>query len=225
MRPLAYGAAGNYAIPRAMEIEIPATELTAVFSHRKIVVRNSIGRESIKHPWYRQVSPAAASLLSVEEVRPRDGFDFLIGRPVQLPLGVIRQYAQAHHPIDLFEYLSIAVQTGVMTPIEVREFSLSTVLIPGGCELGIYPTAWLSPTLRKLEVLGRRFITRCEERIRSYDSYQVRAVGFLAERVGSYLLLKELQSRYPQGVPPGVIGCLCAIVPDGEEYDIATVSK
>jgi hypothetical protein len=180
MRPLAYGAAGNYAIPRAMETEVPPTELTAVFSRRKIVVRNSIGRESIKHPWYRQISPTVASLLSVEEVRPRDGFDFLIGRPMELPMGVIQQYARAHHPIDLFEYLSIAVQTDVMTPAEVREFSLNKVFIPGGCELGIYPTAWISATLRKLEVLGRDFIARCGERIRNYDSYQVRAVGFLA---------------------------------------------
>ena len=146
MRLLAYGAAGNYAIPRAMELEAPATELTAVFSQRKIVVRNPIGRASISHPWYRQISPTVASLLPLEEMRPREGVDFLIGQPVHFPLGVIQQYAQAHHAIDLFEYLTIAVQMNVMTPLEVQEFSLNTVLIPGGCELGIYPTAWIAST-------------------------------------------------------------------------------
>ena len=225
MRPLAYGAAGNYAIPRAIELEAPATELTGVFSHRKIVVRHSMGREAAKYPVYREISVAAAMGLSVEDVSPQEGNEFLIGAPIQFPQGVILQYAQMHHAIDLFEYLSIAVQIGVMTPNDVREFSLNTTFIPGGCELGIYPTAWLHATLKKLEALGREFVIRCEDRIRTYDRYQVRAVGFLAERLGSYYLLNELRSRYPQGIPRSLIGALCVIVFEGAAYAGATVTK
>ena len=223
MRALAYGAAGNYVIPRAIEIEAPATELTGVFSHRKIVVRSSMGREAAKYPVYREISLPAALLLPFEEVRPRDDNDFLIGAPLQFPRGIVGQYTQMHHAIDLFDYLSIAVQIGIMTPDEVREFSLDTSFIPGGCELGIYPTAWLYATLRKLEALAREFVTRCAERIRTYDGYQVRAVGFLAERLGSYFLLRELRNRYPQGIPRSLIGYLCVIVADGEAYTGASV--
>jgi hypothetical protein len=225
MRPLAFGAAGNYVIPRVIDIEEPATELTGVFSHRKIVVRSPIGREAIKYPVFREISPSAASLLSAEEVRVRDGYDFLIGTPVSFAQGVVQQYAQMHHAIDMFDYLSIAVRIGVLTPHEVREFTLDASFIPGGCELGIYPTAWLHPTLKKLEAVGRDFIARWENRIQTYDSYQVRAVGFLAERLGSYFLLKELRNRYPQGIPRALIGCLCVIVPDGASYSGASVTK
>jgi hypothetical protein len=225
MRPLAYGAAGNYVIPRAIDVEEPATELTGVFSHRKIVVRSPIGREAAKYPVFREISPSTALQLSTHEVRARDDYDFLIGAPLTFPQGIVQQYAQMHHAIDLFDYLSIAVRVGVLTPDDVREFTLDAGFIPGGCELGIYPTAWLHSTLRKLETVGRDFIVRWENRIRTYDSYQVRAVGFLSERLGSYLLLKELRRRYPQGIPRDLIGCLCVIVPDGVPYAGASVAN
>jgi len=224
MRPLAYGAAGNYVIPRAMDLEVPVTDLTGVFSHRKIIVRSAMGREAAKYPVYREISVPAALQLSVEEVRPRDDHDFLIGPPLKFPQGVVQQYAQMHHAIDLFDYLSIAVQIGVLTPHEVQEFTLDTHFIPGGCELGIYPTAWLYATLRKLEAIGREFVSRCAGRLRTYDSYQVRAIGFLAERLGSYFLLKELKTRYPQGIPRGLFGYLCVIIPDGVPYAGASVA-
>jgi hypothetical protein len=225
MRPLAYGAAGNYVIPRAIDTETRVTDLTGIFSHRKIVVRSSIGREAAKYPIYREISVPAASKVSVEDVRPRDNHDFLIGAPLKFPQGVVQQYAQMHHAIDLYDYLSIAAEIGVMTPNDVREFTLDTNFIPGGCELGIYPTGWLYASLRKLEALGRDFVTRCGARIRTYDSYQVRAVGFLAERLGSYFLLKELRQRYPQGIPRSLIGYLCVIVPDGAPYTGASVAN
>lgn len=224
-RPVAYGAAGNYVIPRAIEAEEPATELTGIFSHRKIVVRSPIGREAAKYPVFREISPSTALQLSPNEVRVREGYDFLIGAPVPFPQGIVQHYAQMHHAIDLFDYLSIAVRIGVLTPADVRALTLDTNFIPGGCELGIYPTAWLHATLRKLEAVGRDFVIRWENRIRTYDTYQVRAVGFLAERLGSYLLLKELRRRYPQGIPRDLIGCLCVVVPDGVPYAGASVAN
>jgi hypothetical protein len=65
--------------------------------------------------------------------------------------GVPDDSAGPSQPVSLFEYLSIAVQIGVMTLNDVQEFSLDTTFIPGGCELGIYPTAWLYATLKKLK--------------------------------------------------------------------------
>ena len=45
MRPYAYGAAGNYVIPKAMD-STGLTKFTGIFSHRKIIVRTQIGRKS-----------------------------------------------------------------------------------------------------------------------------------------------------------------------------------
>ena len=225
MRPLAYGAAGNYAIPRAIDVEACKTEVTGIFTHRKIVVRSSIGRPALKYPVYREISVDDASELSVIEVRPREESEFLIGGPLRFPHGIISQYAQMHHVIDLFCYLSIAAEIGILTSAELREFSLDTMFVPGGCELGVYPTEWLRETLGKLERLGREFVTRYGDRIRTYDRYQVRAVGFLAERLGSYFLLKELRRRFPRGIPTTLIGSLCVIVPKGGAYAGATATS
>lgn len=215
MRPVAYGAAGLYVIPRAIESDVPRTELTGVFTHRKIVMRKRAMRD---HYYHREISIPASLQLTVEDIRPWDGREFLIASPVDFPQGVVRQYAEEHHAIDLFEYLSIAVQIGVMTTDQVREFSLETVLVPGGSELGIYPTSWLYATQQKLAAVGREFVTRYGARISTYDRYQVRAVGFLAERLGSYFLLKELRARYPDCLPPDIVGDLCVVVPEGGHY-------
>lgn len=225
MRPIAYGAAGNYVIPRAIESDSAVSELTGVISHRKLVVRTLIGRKAPKYPVYREISVSAASRLPAEELRPHPGNEFLIGAPVRFPQGIKRQYARMHHEKDLLEYLELAVEMGVIGPDDVKALLHSTRFIPGGCELGIYPTQWLSATLKRLEVLGREFVTRFADRIRTYDSYQVRAVGFLAERLGSYFLLKELESRHPQGIPPSLFGHLCVIVNDGETYAGASVKR
>jgi len=219
MRPVAYGAAGNYVIPRAIEIEKPKAPLTGVFSHRKIVVRTTVGREAVNNPVYREISIEEALELTDDELRPRVGCEFLIGKPTFFEQSVFGHYAECHYAVDLVDYLSIAVQMNVMKPADVEKFSRDTVFIPGGCELGIYPTDWFCETLQKLELLGRVFLDKYADRVQAYDPYQVRAIGFLAERLGSYLLLKELRNRFPSRLPAELIGCLCVIVPAGVNYD------
>ena len=225
-RPLAYGAAGNYVIPRMIpNDEGRRPDLTGIYSHRKMIARATIGRQAERYPVYREISVSTAQNLPPEERRPRNDHEFLIGAPIQFPHGVVQQYAHMHHAIDLFDYLSIGVQLGVLSPGEVQEFTVDNQFVPGGCELGVYPTAWLCTTLSKLEMIGREFVTRFAHRIRAYDSYQVRAVGFLAERLGSYLLLKEIRGRYPLGVPRDLFGCLCVLVAEGGSYSGAKVDR
>jgi hypothetical protein len=140
-----------------------------------------------------------------------------------LEQGVVAHYIQEHHGTDLFDYISMAVELGILTNNDADGFAREKYFVPGGCELGIYPTSWVRPALEKLEKLGREFVTRRGARILTYNKYQVRAVGFLAERLGSYWLLTELRSRFPQGIPRDLFGYLCVIVPPGGSYDGATV--
>lgn len=225
IRPLAYGAAGNYAIPRAIGMTIPRPELTGIFSHRKVVVRSLMGRAAARYPVFREISALEAGLIPIEETRPRKDYDFLIGEPILFSDGIANQYAKHHHAVDLADYLSMAVALGIISSNQARALTMETTFIPGGCELGIYPTNWLATTLAKLEAVGREFVTRRADRIRTYDSYQVRAVGFLAERLGSFLLLNELKLRHPHGTPRECLGTLCVIVPDGGKYYGATASE
>jgi hypothetical protein len=222
MRPYAYGAAGNYVIPRAMDAT-GDSHLTGVFSHRKIIVRNKLGVPSPVLDFYHEVGIDEAKYIPRQEIEPRPGFEFLIGFPLKFPCGVVEHYIDTHRGIDLFEYVSLAVEMGILSLEGAQEFAKEKFLIPGGCELGVYPTAWVRPMLEKLEKLGREFVTRCAPRLRTYDNFQVRAVGFLAERMGSFFLLTELRDRYPAGIPRELCGYLCAIVPPGGSYQNATV--
>lgn len=222
MRPYSYGAAGNYVIPRAIE-RAGTTHLTGIFSHRKIIVRTQIGRQSPVLGFYFEITPEEAVRLPREEIHPRTGYDFLIGFPFMLEQGVVAHYIQEHHGADLFDYISMAVDSRILTHDEADGFAKEKYFVPGGCELGIYPTSWVRPVLQKLEKLGREFVTRRGARILKYNNYQVRAVGFLAERLGSYWLLTELRNRFPKGFPRDMFGYLCAIVPSGGAYDGATV--
>jgi hypothetical protein len=222
MRPYAYGAAGNYVIPKAIEAA-GYTHLTGIFSHRKIIVKNEVGRRSPASDFYYDVEIDEAAGLRREEIEPRAGFDFLVGFPLKCKQSVVTQYIEDHRGIDLFDYVSIAVQIGVLTTDEAQAFATEQFFIPGGCESGIYPTAWVRPILEGFERLGREFLTRKGARILTYDNYQVRAVGFLAERLGSYLLLSELRRRYPAGLPRELCGYLCVVVPPGGSYNDATV--
>ncbi len=222
MRPYSYGAAGNYVIPRAMDMAGHA-DLTGVFSHRKIIVRTKMGEPSPLLQFYHEISTVEAKGIPRQEVEPRPGFEFLIGFPLRFERGVLDHYIQAHRGIDIFEYVSMAVDMGLLTLDEAQAFAMEKIFIPGGCELGVYPTAWHRPTLERLENLGRQFVTRCAPRLRSYDNFQVRAVGFLAERLGSFWLLSELRSRFPAGFPQELCGYLCAISQPGGSYDHARV--
>lgn len=222
MRPYSYGAAGNYVIPRAIDVA-GAADLTGIFSHRKLIVRTQIGRPSALVPLWNEVGIDEARRIPRREIEPHPGLEFLVGFPITLHSGVVEQYIDAHRGIDMFEYVSMAVEIGIMTLDEAQEFAKEKILIPGGCELGVYPTAWVRPRLEKLQILGREFITRCAPRLRTYDNYQVRAVGFLAERLGSFFLLTELRKRFPTGIPRELCGHLCAIVPPGGVYDGARV--
>ena len=224
MREVAYGAAGNYAIPHAIERLTPTTELTGVFSHRKFIMRSRVGREAARYPVFREIPLAEASGVLRDELLPLSEREFLIGAPLSFPQGLIGQFIDKHKAIDLYEYLTIAREVGILSDDEVQSFSKEKVFFPGGCELGVYPTVWLYETLRKLELVGRVFLSRAAARIRAYDSYQVRAVGFLAERLGSFLLLKELRARYPKGVPREVLGHLYVVIEEGQVYSPATAA-
>ena len=222
MRPYAYGAAGNYAIPKAMDAS-GHTRLTGIFSHRKIIVRTRVGKSSAAFDYYNEVDVETAQHIPRHEIEPVAGFEFLIGFPLKCNTSVVAQYIDDHHGIDLFEYISMAVDGGILSLQEAQQFAKEQYFIAGGCELGIYPTDWLRPVIENLGLLGREFLTKRGERILAYDNYQVRAVGFLAERLGSFLLLTELRKRYPAGIPQQICGYHCAIVPPGGSYDGARV--
>jgi len=161
------------------------------------------------------LSQGSAEALSLRMLDPRQDNRFLVVRPLIFDGGIVDQYARAHKLIDLVNYCSLAVDLGILNEKDVDSFFKCRYFIQGGAEFGTYPADWLIPTLNCLERLGRTFLDQYGARIKEYDSYQVRAVGFLAERLGSFLLLKRLKRSYPQGIPGSLFGVIATVSNDG----------
>jgi hypothetical protein len=222
-RPVAFGAAGSYVIPRAMAEAQDRSDLIGICTHRKIVTRMPLGRVSGLIPPMREAEAGELAALDRAACLPREPHDFLVPRPLAIG-NVVAHYDRFHKVIDLLDYLSIAVQTGVLAAAEVAQFVTQTAIVTGGCELGVYPRAWLLDTLAKLETVARCFLDRHGGRIENYDAYNVRALAFLSERLGSFFVIKELRRRYPAGVAGEVFGFVCCAVEPGTSYSAARAS-
>jgi len=216
MRPVAYGSAGTYNIPELIKkVGMPDDGLIRLTSYRKAVVRSMCPDAVQVEANVMVLSQGSAEALSLRMLDPRQDNRFLVVRPLIFDGGIVDQYARAHKLIDLVNYCSLAVDLGILNEKDVDSFFKCRYFIQGGAEFGTYPADWLIPTLNCLERLGRTFLDQYGARIKEYDSYQVRAVGFLAERLGSFLLLKRLKRSYPQGIPGSLFGVIATVSNDG----------
>jgi hypothetical protein len=110
---------------------------------------------------------------------------------------VVAHYDRFHKVIDLLDYLSIAVETGVLATGDVAQFVTQNALVTGGCELGVYPRDWLIATLTQLETVGKRFLDRHASRIMHYDDYNVRALRLIPSHQGTSSAVSDRRSRRP----------------------------
>lgn len=216
-RPVAYSAAGSYAIEDALRIAKAEPQIVGIVSQRKFLCRQPIGRSAPYYPALREVDPVEMSQLDDRLTRPAADIPFLITRPVFLAQGVFLNYLKCHHIVDLIDYLSLAARMRILDNSEIEHLIKRTDIIPGGCECGYYPTHWLFSILRTLRSLGHAFIEQYGNRVATYSPQQVRALSFLSERLGSYLLFQKLASLYGSAIDPRVFGHMCVVV-EGSHY-------
>jgi hypothetical protein len=156
-----------------------------------------------------------AERTDLSKLEPKKTDEFLVAKPIVVEGGVFGQYANFHKIEDLINYCSLGIDLGIINEEEMRQFYKCKYIIQGGVELGVYPVGWARSTLGKLEILGRAYLDKYRTRVLTYDSYQVRCVGFLSERLGSFFLLQELKKRFPSGIPSRLFGTLITISDDG----------
>lgn len=218
-RPLAYGAAGAYALPIAIEKYFSNADLIEISSYRKRLLPSPVGIESQVYPTMRELSVKDLGWSTKSlAFRPPSGLEFLVAQPLYFEISVLGQYAISHYRRDILDYASLAVEIGVLDSDSASQFLAAKHFIPGGVEFGIYPRPWLTSTLSEIERVGRQFLYRYSQRLRTYGKYQVRAVGFLSERLGSFFLLRHLITKYSNEIPADIFGYMTVIVDNDVSY-------
>lgn len=227
-RPLAYGAAGTYVLSAAIAALPNHPQLIEISSHRKRILPSPEGVESQSYgyPSMRELSAEESEKQDELSVfTPGADLEFLVAQPIYFEGSILGQYADSHYRRDLLDYTSVAIEMDVLTPDAASEFLNTCHFISGGVQLGIYPTLWLIETSSKIELVSRQFLSRYRARLKRYDMYQIRAVGFLSERLGSFLLIRHLAEKYSDKIPAGIFGYMTAIVEGDSSYSIAFADR
>lgn len=225
-RPLAYGAAGTYVLPIAIRKFSDNAKLIEISNYRKRILPSPEGVEAFKYPTLRELNLegfAKAAELSV--YIPRPDHEFLVAQPIHVKKSILGHYAAVHHRRDILDYTSLAVEMDVLDSKSASDFLAGNHFIPGGIELGVYPKTWLVPTLSNIELLGREFLSRHGDRLKKYNTFQVRAVGFLSERLGSFLLIRHLVEKYSNNIPSEIFGHMIVIVEGNSRYSAGLTDR
>jgi len=220
-RPIAYGSAGTYTLPIAIEKFADTADLIEISYHRKRILlspEGKAGRYYLSRELSVEECVQKTELPSV--IAPRNDSGFLVSHPQYLPEMLMGLYASTHHFRDLLDYTSLAVEMGVLDDQSAKEFFTAKLVIAGGTEFGIFPKSWLIPTLSELERVGREFLCLYGNRIKTYNRYQVRAISFLSECLGSFLLIRHLLETFSNNIPADIFGYMTCVVEDGKPFDL-----
>jgi hypothetical protein len=183
----------------------PPVGLVNVCGYRKIVMHGDKPHNRIGTAQCAQVPRA--------QTEPRPGFDFLLCLHDFFKIGRVHrnireQWNAAHHSQDLTDCLGLAVDMGVMSFADARALEAEPALIEGGFSMGVFPAELVRETFDKVFPLYQEFARRHRARFMAYDPIQRRCVAFLAERIETHFILKDLRRRYSGKIPVELSGCL-----------------
>ncbi len=181
--------------------------LVSVCTYRKIVVRGAIS--------HGQIGVAACRTIPREDTEPPAGFDFLVcmhnfavGR---VHRNVWDQWCGCHHEADLRDALKLAIEMGIFTLKDAERLKQEPALVEGGFSVGVFPGHLVRESLTLLVPFYNEFARRYKNRFMKYDPVQRRCIAFLAERMETHFILKELRHRYPEGIPTQIAGTLTTV--------------
>jgi hypothetical protein len=219
-RPFAYSSAGAYVLPIALERFAKDATLIEISTCRKRILPSPEGIES-EFPPLRELSlENFEKEAELAVYMPRPDLEFLVAPPVYIENSVIGNYVEDNRRRDILDYTAIAVEVGVLDSNSASEFLAAKHLNHGGLELGIYPKPWLIDALSRIELVGRQFLHRYSSRLEKYDSYRIRTLQFLSERLGCFLLIRHLMEKYSNNIPADIFGHTIVIVEGDSKYSV-----
>lgn len=171
-------------------------EFIRIFHYRRFVSVTPpvVGNQSENLVWATTISPEHLNAFEVDFGRYSEYEVY--NTPVQFTTGMLGQYAISHVLSDMLRFTDFLLTKELMSPGEAVEFLHQSMLIPS-CNIGI----WRVETYRLIFGILRdaaQFLYSKE--FVSRPDYQRRSVGFLLERLNSYLLLKSMQVDPGRGI-------------------------
>jgi hypothetical protein len=194
--PILGGLAGTFAMKNHVLRHHPDARQVGLCQYRKLVSNRRISRTVA--PSYKAmdlVSRRGLSRSLLEDVmRPKA--DWLVARPLLLSnwrkhSDYLEQYGRVHYPQDLLRFTAEAVDQQLLDRKEAARFLGEELMLPGGIELGVFPADFWLSHVTAIENVVRACVQRCNVVREGYDA---RAWAFCVERLGSYLVLRQLRS-------------------------------
>nr|WP_318546478.1 hypothetical protein [Mycobacterium lepraemurium] len=209
-------------MPTAIERFSGGANLIEISSYRKRILASPEGirSKSRGNPSMRELSVAASTKKANWRYLCLGITSSSWWHSLYFEQSVIGQYKLAHYHRDILDYASLAVELGVLDSESADDFLNAKHMIPGGVQLGIYPRSWLINSLSNIELVSRNFLRRNSKRLKRYNDYQVRAVGFLSERLGYFLLIRHLIERHSNRIPGDIFGYMTVMVEGDSSYSI-----
>lgn len=206
------GSLGTIAIAKFVSEEAAKPRSITIWQYRKFLTRQRIGTPNPEYPGMN-----TATSEETEITRPEDPAFFLenffLPRPLNLQ-NISHHYARFHNIVDFLRYTASAIETTALTQAEALQFFNSGTFVPGGIELGTYPTDWWLDAFVRLVAPSFEFAKRYQP-FQAEDPVQKRAISFCQERLGSYLLIKRLSELYGNSLPGSLFGDIVTISNDG----------
>ena len=193
--PILGGLAGTFAMKNHVLRHHPDAARVGLCQYRKFVSNRRISRTIA--PSYKSMDLVSRRGLSAdflgEVMVPRS--DWLLARPLLLPnwrkhSDYLEQYGRVHHPQDLLRFSAEAVDQQLLDRKEAVRFLGEELMLPGGIELGVFPADFWLRSVTAIENVVRACVQRFNV-VR--DGYDARAWAFCVERLGSYVVLRELR--------------------------------
>jgi len=194
--PILGGLAGTFAMKNHVLRHHPGARQVGLCQYRKLVSNRRISRTVAKS--YKAMDLVSRRGLSrdllTEVMRPRE--DWLLARPFMISnwrkhSDYLEQYGRVHYPQDLLRFTAEAVDQQLLDRKEAVRFLGEELMLPGGIELGVFPADFWLRSVTAIENVVRACVQRFNV-VR--DGYDARAWAFCVERLGSYVVLRELRT-------------------------------
>lgn len=217
--PVVGGSVASFAFKNYLLKHHPGVRKVGICQYRKFVSRNRLGTQATNFQVMDVVpSHHLPQDILKDAMLPSDE-DFLLCPPGRFVLngveyGYLYQYKDVEFVEDLLRFVAEAVELGVLHKNEVVPLFEEKVFFPGGIELGFFPADFWIPAITAIEEVTWACLKRFDTR---REGSHGRFWGYCGERLGSYLLLKQLRSKYGDtNWPARFLGYL-NLITEGEE--------